>query len=102
MGFVYLITSDYKNYKIGSTKRKVEDRIKELQTACHEELQIVKSYETNNYIKVEKWLHRKFFSKKKEGEWFELEDEEINLFEENCKNIDKTISLLIETNPFFN
>jgi len=103
MGYVYLINaSGTKNYKIGSTSRTVNERICELQTGNSEELLFVNSYLTENYRKLEIWLHRKYRTKRKEGEWFELEDEEVKIFENTCKTIDKTITLLLENNPFFN
>lgn len=103
MGYVYLINMVGTNfYKIGHTTRDVEIRLNELSTGNPEPLELVNYYKTDNYIKLESWLHRSYKAKKKEGEWFEFDEEFVNEFVNECKTIDKTINMLLENNPFFN
>lgn len=103
MGTVYLLNAwGTDNYKIGVTKRKIEKRIKQLQTGCPDEIILIKQFDCEHYRKVESFLHRQHASKRIEGEWFVLDDLDIKLFELNCQKHNDTIKLLIEKNPFFN
>lgn len=103
MGTVYLLNAwGTDNYKIGVTKRDIDKRIKQLQTGCPDEIVLVKKFECEHYRKVESWLHRQHGSKRVEGEWFILEDSDIQNFEVDCERIHTTVKLLIEDNPFFN
>lgn len=101
-GHVYLLNAWPTNrYKIGFTKNSVEKRIKQLQTGNPDEITKVHVYETVNYKKVEKWLQKCHKGKKVEGEWFELTDEDIFGFLDECKKADETITLLLRDNPFY-
>lgn len=103
MGHVYLINMvDTNFYKIGHTTRDVEVRLNELRTGNPQPLELVKFYETDNYQKLETWLHRRYRPNKKEGEWFEFDENVIYDFINECKTLDKTITLLLEQNPFYN
>lgn len=108
MGFVYLlstVTPDglIEQFKIGVTKRLVEKRLKELQTGNSGKITILKTYESENYLKVETFMHRKYKKNKTEAknEWFDLSDDNIITFIDDCKKFDETIKLLKENNPFF-
>lgn len=94
-----MIDTDY--YKIGVTKRSVEKRIKQLKTGNPDEILLVKQFECEYYRKVESWLHRKHAAKRVEGEWFILDEDDIKIFEDDCKKYSETIKLLMEENPFF-
>lgn len=105
-GFVYLLlVIDEKGdekYKIGITKRSIAKRISELQTGNASKIQLLKSYSSENYLKVERWLHRKYFVKTEaKNEWRSLSNEEVFSFIEDCKEADKNISFLLENNPFY-
>jgi hypothetical protein len=52
---------------------------------------------------IEKWLHRKYFSKKtlEKHEWFTLSDEQVFSFTDDCKKAEEQISFLKQHNPFF-
>lgn len=103
MGTVYLINAwGTDKYKIGITKSDVEKRIKQLQTGCPDKIVLVNTYESKNYRHLESWLHREHTSKRVEGEWFILEDEDVLKFKEDCERINKTVNLLLENNPFYN
>lgn len=102
MGKVYLLNAwGTERYKIGVTKSDVEKRLKQLQTGSSDELVIVKTFESDNYRKIEGWLHRKYKSKQVSGEWFELEDIDVLDFKKHCEEINETIDLLKKNNPFY-
>jgi hypothetical protein len=86
---IYLISAlieDYKIYKIGYTKRNVISRVNELKTANPYELEIVEVYVAENYgTRIEKKLHNAFKSKRMNGEWFELDENDINEFQNMCE-----------------
>lgn len=101
---IYLISASLdegKIYKIGLTRRDVYKRLKELKTANPYELKIEKVYEANNYgSNIEKSLHRKFRMSKIEGEWFELTDSDIDIFDELCKGYYKMFDELQKNNSY--
>lgn len=107
MGFVYLILEVDKNgdefYKIGISKNTPEKRLKQLKTGNPNRIEILKSYESINYKKIEQWLHTKYSFNKTEAnnEWFNLNDSDVLNFIENCKEIESTINFLLKENPFF-
>lgn len=107
MGYVYLIlqinSSGGETCKIGLTKNNPELRVKQLSTGNGDRLTLLKAYESENYVKVEGFMHRKYKKLKTEAknEWFELSDDNITTFIDDCKKVDETIQLLKETNPFF-
>ena len=103
MGFVYLIgeKNNEGRYKIGSTRAKnVNKRLKQLQTGNSSELYIKNYHETDNPFKLEKMLHNRFKSSNLIGEWFELNESDINEFNAICEDLEKIIESLKE-NPFF-
>lgn len=92
---VYLIESDINNvltYKIGRTKRKVSDRLKELNTGNAGKLTIISEYESNNSSIIETTLHKIFISNKISNEWFYNITKED--FLQHCKQIDDNIIYL--------
>lgn len=106
MGYVYLFLEVDNNgaetYKIGVTKNEPIKRIKQLQTGNPRKIELLKTYASENYLKIEKWLHRKYSIKTEaENEWRSLTNEDVFSFIENCKEADNTINFLIENNPFY-
>ena len=107
MGYVYLIleVNEYgdEHHKIGISKNEPEKRLKQLQTGNPNRIDILKFYESENYKRVEKWLHSRFGSKKTlaENEWFKLSNDDVLNFIEICKKVDETINLLLKENPFY-
>ena len=107
MGIVYLLcelSDSSEKYKIGVTKRSVYDRIKELSTANANPIHLVNKFESEHYIKVESWLHRRYHSYKTvEGgtEWFDLPAEDVIAFASICEEVEGTIKYMIEHNHFF-
>lgn len=65
---IYLI-SDGNYYKIGHSKNP-EKRLAQLQTGQGRKLFLVKTWETDNDLAVEKRLHKMFWQNKTRGEWF--------------------------------
>jgi hypothetical protein len=83
-GFVYLIESFYEGnttYKIGKTNRKINKRLKEINTLNPSQLKVLFIFESKNYGVLEKTLHRIYESKKINGEWFK--DIELNDFQKH-------------------
>lgn len=107
MGYVYLILQidekGLEKHKIGFTKNNPELRVKQLSTGNPNQIRLLDFYESQNYIKVEKMLHNKYFSLKtiSDNEWFNLTQETILEFKEECKKFDAIIKLLKESNAFY-
>lgn len=102
MGKVYLINAYGTDlYKIGITTGDIEKRITQLKTGNPYELNLINIFECQYHRKVESWMHKKYNSYRKEGEWFELSDDNVFSFVNDCKQAHDTIKLLIEDNPFY-
>ena len=87
---IYLVSSeinDQKVYKIGITKRAIEKRIKEFKTGNASELLLVDHFNSKWATKIESHLHRYFKAKRIKGEWFELNDEDLEKFKPMCEKI---------------
>lgn len=106
MSVVYLIRQVDQNgeelYKIGVTKNSIETRLNCLRTGNPHKLDLQGSYKSINYNKIERWLHRQYASQKMNGEWFNLTPQQVLSFTDDCIAIDKTVSMLLEYNPFYN
>ena len=103
MGYVYLIgeTNNNGRYKIGSTRaKKVDKRLKQLQTGNSSELYIKEAFETEHPFKLEKMLHNHFKYKNLNGEWFELSEADTEAFKGICEEKMKIIDSL-KDNPFY-
>ena len=100
-GWVYLV-KDKSNvtYKIGVTRTDVEKRIKRLQTGNSTELLLIHKYFCEYPFRTESILHNKFRHRKELNEWFRLEPEEVERFDETCKEVDDFIHEMLD-NPFF-
>ncbi len=98
-GYVYLLY-DGEYYKIGITKGDIKKRIKTLQTGSPKPIRLINSYKTKNYRKMESWFHRLYKDDRVEGEWFYLNDDQVNNFTNEAIKIDKNINSLTN-NPFF-
>lgn len=105
MGIVYIIrqvdSEGSELYKIGITKNAVETRLKCLQTGSPHKLSLQGYYKSPNYKKIEKWLHRSYNAQKLIGEWFDLTPQQVLNFQDDCTSIDRTITMLLEMNPFY-
>lgn len=101
MAFVYLLSDSGQDnmFKIGVTRNKIEKRIKQLQTGNGNEIFLIKYYETDYPFFIERLLHMKFFPKQNINEWFTLEIEDVNKFNEYCSSFEETAKSL-KDNPF--
>lgn len=106
-GKVYLLVelnSHPIKYKIGITRGDVKKRLKSLQTGSSNELIVLNLFESDHYLYIEKYLHKIYSEYSTEGgkEWFELPDEIVPNFKQECLNIENRILNLIQSgNPFF-
>jgi capsule polysaccharide export protein KpsC/LpsZ len=106
MGYVYLLLSvdihSFELYKIGISKNDPLLRVKSLQTGNGDKIDVLKTYKTSNYKKLEKMLHFKFspFKTEVNNEWFNLPHTEVINFINTCEKLDSTINSL-KDNPFF-
>ena len=73
--YIYLIT-DCRHYKLGIAKN-VEKRKRQLQTGTPNKLVIEACYPVIDARKKEKYLHTKYASKKRQGEWFSLDGNDV-------------------------
>ena len=107
MGYVYLLLEVDKEgcerHKIGITTNSVEKRIKQLSTGNSNKIQCLNSFQTEHFFKVEGWLHKKYANQKTEtkNEWFQLTNEQVTSFIDDCVEIEKKVVYLLENNPFY-
>ena len=100
-GIVYLLSNGNGHYKIGVTKGKISNRIKQLQTGNSSKIECLHEYATPYYRKVEITLHNNYVSKRLEGEWFNLTKEDILDFIPACQRLHESFKYLEEyNNPF--
>jgi hypothetical protein len=103
MAFVYLITedTDKPKYKIGMTKKKkIDNRLKELQTGNSSQLSIKDYFETDAPFKLELMMHNHFMNKNAINEWYDLNKDDVKNFKETCQHYQSIIDAL-KDNSFF-
>ena len=102
MAFVYLLCDSGQDnmFKIGITKKAIEKRIKELQTGNGSEIFLADYHETEYPYYIEKMLHQKFRNNRTNGEWFELDCNNIKTFKEECNRLEELIDQM-KNNIFF-
>ena len=76
-GFVYLLQSPTRAYKIGRTKSP-ENRIKTFGIKLPFEIEYVALIKTHDMNTLENQLHSRFETKRVNGEWFALDQEDID------------------------
>lgn len=104
MGYIYLISTDSfgnRVYKIGRTRRAIDKRLNELRTSNANPLEVLYSFKTNWVNQLESRLHLHFKDKRMEGEWFLLDNEDIDKFPFLCKEYNDLYQMLFDENPFF-
>lgn len=100
---VYLISAnidDIKLYKIGFTKRNVEDRVREFKTGNCLDLQIEYVINSKWGTKIEKRLHKMFVDKKISGEWFNLSDEDVINLINTSQTLHESFNIIENENTF--
>lgn len=75
-GYVYLILAENGLYKIGRAKS-VSTRLKPFEVSFPMSWKLVYSFYSDDYIVSESDLHKRFESKRKVGEWFELDEKDV-------------------------
>ena len=91
-GTIYLICDPLtETFKIGVTKRDVNARLKEIQTGNPGEIFISKTFESRYPYKLESMLHRKYKSKQTINEWFALDAEDYQSFDETCRKYEEIL-----------
>lgn len=78
IGFVYLLKA-VKYYKIGRSSS-FERRARELAIQLPERAETVHVIRTDDPIGIELYWHRRFEAKRKNGEWFELNSQDVKAF----------------------
>ena len=75
-GYIYILESQG-YYKIGKTIN-IKSRISKYTTENPNEINIIHTFKADNYTKEEERLHKKFKKKNHRGEWFDLDEKDIN------------------------
>ena len=102
MKWIYLIKADFDNnthYKIGIASNP-NKRIKTLQTGNSVTLELVQMFKSEHVFSLEKALHRTYVLESKRGEWFLLDDIQVENFLINCLKIENNLKLLAENDKF--
>lgn len=76
-GYVYVIKSENGRYKIGLT-RNLDARLSSIATASPFLTQLAHYFKTSQMRELEKALHDHFAAKRQQGEWFELDREDMD------------------------
>lgn len=101
MGYVYLIEDPHSNtFKIGVTRNKNSARISALQTGNSSKLKLLYIYKTEYPFRLETMLHTKFKDKHILNEWYELDIDDIQNFEQTCDQLNNII-ISLKDNYFF-
>ena len=99
MRYIYLVRAGA-DYKIGFSKHP-EQRVKEIQTSCSEKVELIHKIPSKLSIRLhESVLHRMFAAKRKNGEWFALNEKDVLDFPEKCMKVESSIGVLIKDNHF--
>lgn len=100
---VYLICAEIdskKLYKIGYTRRTVDERIREFRTGNASSFYIIDSFQSKWGTKIEARLHKIFRQKKINGEWFDLNDDDIKEFRLSSQSIHDSLELISSSNTY--
>lgn len=103
MGFIYLIENVVGNevrHKIGFTKD-LERRVKQLDTGNPGEMNIIKHFETKWNRKLESYIQRTYSIKNVKNEWFNLSDNDVNEFLDECEKTEVMFDMMYKENYFF-
>jgi len=75
--FVYVVKDEEGIHKIGMASISLEYRLRTLAAKSHKKLELICSAEVYGASKLESILHRTFARKRVEGEWFDLDQNDI-------------------------
>ena len=96
---IYLICAEIdgkKLYKIGYTRREIQDRIR----GNASNFWIVDSFQSKWGTKIEAMLHKQYRQKKINGEWFDLNESDINEFKSFCQLSHNNFEILFNSNTY--
>ena len=100
---VYIISSEINNeklYKIGYTRNSVNNRIKSFKTGNASNFEIVNTFKSKWGTKIERNLHLYFDKYKVNGEWFDLNKEQVDDFKRICERAHNNFELLSKYNTY--
>lgn len=100
---VYLVSAEMNDtvvYKIGHTRRRPEDRIREFKTGNASNFTLLEKFQSKWGTKIETLLHRQFREKRINGEWFTLSDLDVKSFKNLCERADNNFKVLSEQNSY--
>lgn len=101
---VYLICAEFEGrrlYKIGYTKRKVEERMKEIRTGNGSDIYLIDSFKSKWGTKIEAILKKRYSHCNISGEWFDLDDSDVKSFIEKCKLTHETLEIITTHNTYY-
>ncbi len=101
---VYLIENiigEEVQYKIGWTGQNMEDRIKGMTTGNPGEWKVILEYNTKFATKIEAYLKRNYSNKQIKGEFFKLNQNDLEEFGLICRKVEKNITELTKYNNHF-
>lgn len=101
---VYLISSEIdgkRYYKIGHTRRKVEERIREFRTGNVSNFSIIQVFNSKWGTKIEASLHRQFSSKRINGEWFDLDEVDLETYLPLCERLHENFDMIERENTYY-
>ena len=92
-GILYVVFNKWINnpethdipYKIGITKGSVDERYYGLGLKMPGKFETVFAYELDNYTKAEQLIHGIFDRYRENGEWFNINEKELDLIKANCE-----------------
>ena len=87
-------------HKIGISKN-VERRVKTLQTGNCFDIKTVYVFDTEIGELTESTLHRLYAPLHKRGEWFELDDEQVESFPQKFEQTEKNLVIMINENTYW-
>lgn len=101
---LYVISADYNGevcYKIGVTKKDVNERIKQFKTGNCSNFNIEYVFRKDSCIfTIEKRLHKLFMNKQIDGEWFLLNFEDLEKIPSICEKYYNIYKSMNETNMY--
>lgn len=91
---VYIVQEGTRNiYKVGQSMN-IDSRIETMQTSNSNKLKLNDYFETTELHIVESAAHKYIESKKIHGEWFELDDNELNMLKKFIRNTIQNIDTI--------
>lgn len=89
IGYIYVIEDTKNNScKIGVSKNNVKNRLSSMQTSNPNKLKILYKKKIKHYIKLEEMMHMEFKEKRLSGEWFKLNNDDIEYVKNKANQIE--------------